>query len=463
MDGYKDQVPTGRLTLCMAAINRVSNFPFVLIASFVIFLFLADPASSGGGHLPVPVGRLLIKVSRLYNSKDYARAVEVIKKFRKESAHPDYANNPELLFVLGNCYLCLDDYKNAAASYRKALLTRPEHAPTWLNMANAQYNLKDYSGAATSFLKAFELQDKKNPELLYYCGMCRLLSDDSRGAVEILKRLFREFPGSGKPQWKEGMARALMADDRGREALPWLREIVSGARGERKKQWSQVLLYQYIDLGMNREARSLALELARSWPEEEPWWTALIHVSLKQGRMEDALMALMVVSFLRPLDASETKLLADLNLQAGIPAKALPVYVELLDSSPSVPLLEYAVYACRSLGDYEKALELLEKYPDILSKAPDLMMARGDMLYGLSRYRAAFDAYVEAARVLNRQNGGHYQDETGRAWFMAGYSAWQAGETERALRAVQKAEKYPGQRRQAAQLREYLENVLGSS
>ncbi len=447
----------------MAYLNRVTNLTLVIMTSFVIFLFLADPASSGSGQLPVPVGRLLIKVSRLYNSKDYTIAVEVIKKFRKESAHPDYANNPELLFVLGNCYLCLDDYKNAAASYRKALLIRPEHAPTWMNMANAQYNLKDYSGAATSFLKAFDLQDKKNPELLYYCGMCRLLSDNSAGAVEILKRLFREYPKSVKPQWKEGMVRALMVDDRGREALPWLREIVAGSRGERKKQWSQVLLYQYIDLGMNREARSLALELVRSWPEEERWWKALIHVSLKQGRMEDALMALMVISYLRPLDASETRLLADLNLQAGIPAKALPVYVELLNSSPSVPLLEYAVYACRSLGDHEKALELLEKYPDILSKAPDLMMVRGDMLYSLSRYRAAFDAYVEAAGVMDRQHGGHYKDEAGRAWFMAGYSAWQAGETERALRAVQKAEKYPRQRRQAAQLRGYLENVQGSS
>ncbi len=404
------------------------------------------------------VGVLLFRVSRLYSEEKYSEAAALIRKFRAQNN--DAGDSPELLFALGNCCLAMKDYRCALTSYRQVVSIRPDHGPAWQNMANAQYNLQQYGPAATSFLRAFELQKEKDPDLLYYSGMCYLLSGDGHKATEVFQRLFDSFRGKIEPQWKEGMVRALIACGRNRRAIPLIEELVAGYTGEKKKQWGELLLYQYVQMKMYKKAHRLALELARLFPADDHCWKAVAHVALELGKTEDALAAMMIVSFIRPLNDREARLLADLNLQVGIPQKALVRYESLLEARPSPTILQYAVYACRALGQPERALSLLDTYRKIAGKSLSLLMARADILYGLSRYRSALHAYECAAQFRGKSVCRHDRKERGRAWLMAGYCALQIQEYKKAHQAFTKAAGFPALKNRAVEARKYVEKVL---
>ncbi len=449
----------------------------VLVPAVTVVLVLSLLAPSfvlaAERGLPPPVSGLLFKVSGLFERGKYGKAADVIRSFQKESNGSGIGDHPELFFALGNCYLSMKNYTLAADAYREAARRRADHAPTWLNLANALYNMEDYEEAASCFERAFSLGPKKDPELLYYSGVCRLLSGNAAGAVKVFERLLRDFHASERPEWKQGMARALIASGQGRRAIPLIEEMVQGLRGRERKEWSLVLLYQYLDSGMVRRASGLARRLAQQWPEEERWWKALVNVSIKCDRLEDALMGMMIISYLRPLDASETRLLADLNLQAGIPLKALGAYERLLasgrcgDREQRRVLLKYAVHACRRLGEGERALSLLDKYHEMAERDAGLMLARADLLYMMQRYDEAYDAYVMAAgmkqkRGRARRHGIRLGSEQGRAWLMAGYSAWKSGDVRNARRAFLKAGSFASQKKRAGDMLSYLEQMQGA-
>lgn len=454
MDGNNHKVQAGKLIMYieLSLEGTLINRP-ILSGILVVWLvlFFITPAH-GRDALPVPAGILLFRVSKLYADREYAKAARVIEKFRRENKGKDYADNEKILFALGNCYLALKDYAHAIKNYKQAVAGNPSHSPSWENMANALYNMKKYREAAKAFMHAYQILEKKRPELLYYCGVCYLMAGESHYSIRIFDKLFDDFPRDIRPAWKEGMARALIEDGQNKRALPLILELVSIYTGAEKKQWNQILLYQYLHLGMNRQALKLALSLARTYPGEARWWKAVAHVTLEQGGMEEALMALMIVSYIRPLDEDETRLLADMNLQVGIPVKALPAYEAVLAARPDPVALRYLVYACQRLGDKEKALMFLEKYKGIVRKSPVLMMCRADLLYELRRYRKALETYMHAAR--------HKGDERGRAWLMAGYCAWQLDDLKTALYAFGKAGKFPAQKKKAIELRDYISKTL---
>ncbi len=431
-------------------------FSVALVAALLLFftssLLYARQGMSHG------VGVLLFRVSKLYSEEKYSEAAALIKKYCVQNKGAGEA--PELLFALGNCCLAMKDYQCAVNSYRRAISIRPDNAPAWQNMANAQYNLGHYGQAAKSFLRAFELQGGKHPDLLYYSGICCLLSGDCHKAIKHFQRLLDSFHGNMDTRWKEGMVRALIACGRNRRAVPMLEELVSIYTGEKKKQWGEILLYQYVQMKMYRKAHRLAQELARLFPADDHCWKVLSQVALEQGATEEALAAMMIVSFIRPLNAREARLLADLNLQAGIPQKALGCYERLLEARPSSTILKYAVYACRALGQMEKALSLLDTYRKIAERDLGLLMARADILYSLSRYRSALHAYERAARFRSKSVCRHGRKERGRAWFMAGYCALQIQEYKTAHQAFKKAATFPALRKRAVEAEKYVEKVL---
>jgi len=456
MDGHADQVQAGVIVVffvfSLLSGKQYSRNPWNNPVFFILFLLLFVVSEAFATEtLPAPVNRLLYQVSRLYEHEEYARAAELVEKFRKSAE--SYADYPDVLFAQGNCCIAMQKYQCAVRSYRKVVSARPEFAAAWQNMAGALYNLGRYEDAAHGFARAFDVEKTKNPEMLYYSGVCFLMAENGHEAADVLQRLLNEFSAKAKPEWHEAMVRALVVDNRSREALPLLRELVSTCTGEKKKQWAEFLLYQYLQLGMNRSAGELAHELARTWPLEERWWKAVAHAALKQGDMEDAVMALTILSFIRPLDTKEARLLADLNLNVDIPVKALPVYEKLLAERPSPELLKYVIYACRKLGTGDRALELLETYRKVALQDLSLVMMQGDILYGTSRYRDALDAYMQAAN-LGEKGGRHgakrmSRSERGRAWLMAGYCAWQVNDLETADRAFSMAARFASQKKQA--------------
>jgi tetratricopeptide (TPR) repeat protein len=340
--------------------------------------------------LPLPVRVVLNQIHPLLQGKDYSRAVERLLAFQSRggpapapgAADPKGYHHPEIYYALGNCYLLQEQFKPAAAAYRQAVARDPGHTYAWLNLAKACYEMKDYAEAGRCFGQGYASAEKKNPEHLYLSAAAYLMAGDHMQSIAVFERLLSAHLKDIKPQWKEYLVHALLAAAQPRRALPYIRELARVYTGDKQVQWQEILLYQYLQLGMNTEA----------------------------------LAALTIYAFLAPLSLEKKKLLADLSLQAGIPVKAAPVYEICLKEKSDKAFLRKLIIAYRQLGRSETALERLDDF-DLQPDDGELLMLKAELLYAQRMFEQAAAAFRRAAK----NDGPH----AGRAWLMAGYCAWQ--------------------------------------
>lgn len=356
-------------------------------------------------NLPPAVRAVLFKVNAMLQKKDYPRAIETLLAFQAkggpvpETGRPDPRGyrHPEIYYCLGNCYLLQEQYKPAIAAYGHSVAKDPKHAFAWLNLAKANYEMGNYAEAGRCFGQGYEAGLKKKPKDLYFSAAAYLMAGDHRRSIGIFERLMAAHPAAIKPEWKENLVHALMAANMQRRALPHIRELADIYTGAKQIQWQEILLYQFVKLDMRAEALAYARMLTRRAPTIAKWWKALTHIQLNDGQYEEALAALIVYSFLSPLTMDEKQLLADLNLQLGIPVKAAPVYEACLQDKPDKKLLQRLVLAYRQLGRPDTALERVDAF-QIDPKDADLMLLKGELHYQLKQFDKVSAAYRKAAQ-----------------------------------------------------------------
>jgi tetratricopeptide (TPR) repeat protein len=424
-----------------------------LLIGFLMVLFFipalgAAREKGGSPSLPLPAQLVLSKVQPMIQAKEYQRAIQTLKAFQARGGpardpageDPKGYHHAEIEFCLGNCYLMSNQYEAAAVAYRRALARDPDHTFAWLNLANAHYEMNQHADAGHCFGKAYETSTEKKPEYLYYSAVAYLMGEDHHRSIEIFGKLFALHPDAIKPEWKENMVHALLAAEQPRRALPYIRELARIYSGEKQIQWQEILLHQYMHLDMQREALDLAHRLTRQAPTLAKWWKALAHIELNAEHYEDALMALTIYSFLTPLTVDEKKLLAELNLQLNIPAKAAPLYEACLKEKTDKRMLQQLAIAYRQLGKPETALAAIDAV-DPASDDAEIMLLKGELLYSLQQFDKAVNAYKQAAKHKGRH--------VGRAWLMAGYAAWQINDIAASKDAFAKAAEHRHQRKAA--------------
>lgn len=376
--------------------------------------------------IPMAARTALSQAVRLIDQKAYDKAIDTLKAFQSEGASaggaesdPKGRHHPEIYFTLGTCYLFADNYRQAVRALEKALEKDPGHVSAWLNLAKARYELGDYAGAAHGYLKAYDAVAEKKPEYLYFSAAAYLMAQKNDLSIAAFQRLFTSHPDRILPEWLENFIHALLTAGRSREALPHIRRMAEEVDGGKKDQWQEILLQQYMQLDMRHEARVYAGSLARQHLTRSKWWKALAHVELQDGKYKPALVALTVCSYIEPLTDPETKLLADLHLQLGIPVKAAPLYEKSLQNQFNDRVLQNLMLALQQSGRAAAALDALQRFAP-RTNDPELLMLKADLLYGLSDFKTAAPVYRKVAEAGGRQKG--------RAWLMAGYAAFQAGD-----------------------------------
>jgi tetratricopeptide (TPR) repeat protein len=383
------------------------------------------PAAPKMSDIPLPARVALSRAAALMREKAYDRAIEVLSAFQARGGPPEKQaktdprgyHHPEIYFAIGTCYLFENDCKRAAPLFEKALEKDPAFISAWLNLARAEYELGDYRRAAQCFENAYDRAIPQNPEHLYYCGAAYLMAREYEPSIRAFQRLLKSHPEEFTLAWRETFVHALLSAGRPAEALPHIRLLTQSFTGEKQVQWQEILLQEYMQLDMRREALSYARSLTEQAPTRAKWWKALAHLHLQQNAYKPALAALTIYSYLSPLTDVEARLLADLHLQLGIPAKAAPLYESELAKKTDTRLLHNLVAALQQLGKPEEALEALMRFAPG-SKDAELLVLRADLLYSLKLYRQAAESYLLAAKTDTRH--------TGRAWLMAGYAALQA-------------------------------------
>ena len=418
----------------------------------VLWVVLIGPAvlsaSADSSDLPGSARVVLSPAARLIQDKAYAQATALLQEFQARSGpfpgpsgdDPRGAHHPEIYFALGTCHLLLEDYHPARAAYEKALQRDPDHINSWLNLAQAGYALKDYATAARGFAEAYNRAPSPDPEHLYNSAAALLMAEQYGPAIAVFDKLFAQHVEAIQPAWRENYVHALLAENQVRQALPHIRRLAATTTGEKQIQWQEILLHQYLQLEMDQAARDLIRQLTREAPLRAKWWHAMAHVALQDNRYEQALMAMTVVGYLRPLSRQETKLVADLHLQVGIPVKAVPLYTAALEKDCDLRLLKSLVRALQQLDRLQEALDVCRRFKPKTCDG-DLLMTEADLLYALDRFEEAGQAYRRVARADRRR--------AGRAWLMAGYAALQLQDAAAGREALAKAVTFQGQRQAA--------------
>nr|WP_320012190.1 tetratricopeptide repeat protein [uncultured Desulfobulbus sp.] len=404
-----------------------SRLVFLVSSVLVLLLLATGPVSAS--DLPVQSRLVLAKVAPLMKAKAYSKAIGMLEPAlaKKETRHA------ELAFALGNCRMLSGQIKGAIKAYSLAVQLDPKHASGWLNLARAQYESKAYTEAGQSFARAYGLEKSKKAQTLYFSAASYQQGGSYQRAIAAYERLFSAHKRSLKAQWREQYIHVLVDGGQRKKALPLIREQISRSSGEQKTRWQEVLLSLYMRFNMHKEGAELARQLIEEHPQQAKWWKALTHTQLAANRYEDGLAALVGYSMLEPLNTREKQLLADLYLQNGIPAKAAPLYSQLLRAKSDAQIVQRLALSYRQLDQSEKALAVLRNSDKLKSK-PNLLMLEGEICYRLKRFAEASTSYQAAASIKGRHQG--------QSWLMAGYSAMQNHDYQASRKALAQAVHY---------------------
>lgn len=457
----------------------VSNKIWILIAVIVCILVQPPVYADQKEEIPRSVGLVLNKAYGFLDKKEISKAIEILESFQakgKKNLKPGARNRIQdrkgythylVDFTLGNCYLLSDRMPNhiskAASHYNSAIKKKPDFSPAWLNLARCHYELNRPEQAGICFLTAYDTADEKKPEILFYSATSFMAAEDNENALKVLKRLLSSHKDRMKIEWKESLVQVYLAVNQPYDALPLIEELATKTGGKKKKQWQKVLLHQYLSLNMNAKALDYARQLTREYPLEFKWWKALAHLHLMENRYEKGLVALTVYSHLTPLTDQEKRLLADLNLTLGIPIQAALLYEEILSKNMDIGIVEKLAESYLSLHRPQDALQWVEKG---LGRSPEtkLLMLKGNLLYDMKKYPEAMVVFESIPRYEHsgHEHSGHEHsggEHSGQALLMAGYSAWNAGNMDRAQQAFKKASHYSKQRKTARKLLRQLEKA----
>ena len=79
------------------------------------------------------------KAQESYENKDYQVAIDCLKTQLEYYPNPD-----EIIFLLADCYYCLNDYDNANQYLDKLIEINPNHENLWFKKAQIASSQKDY-------------------------------------------------------------------------------------------------------------------------------------------------------------------------------------------------------------------------------------------------------------------------------------------------------------------------------
>jgi len=400
------------------------------------WIWICGPASAAERQpLPLSVRRVLYQAQSLIEKNDLEKARIKLETFRSKKQRSHYL----IEFTLGDIAMRAAAYPRASAAYHRALKLNPDFAPAWMNLGKAAYEMADYLHAADYFQRAYRTAAAPHPERLYYSAMAYLMAARPHRGLEMFQALLTQYPAAVKLEWKPVLVQLYLALDRPLDALPVIEELAAQSALPQKAQWQETLIGQYLQLGKVDQALAYTRRLTRTAPLVPRWWKALAHLLLERRDYEAALEALVIYTKLTAPGPAEKRLLADLNLQVGIPSVAADYYRDLFSKNPDKEILTRLVYTLRLMDRPDEALRYLDAYLSDQA-APDLFLIKGELLYDMKNYAAAAEAFRRCAQAPSL---------AGRAWLKAGYASWQAHNMAAAIAEFTRASRYPDQKKSA--------------
>lgn len=427
----------------------------LLTPILIVLLFLSGTqyTIASSARIPIRVQIVLSKIAPLLENEKYQEAIALLTEFkaRKKDTKPNIGDHPEINFALGNCHMFLEQVEEARIWYSRTVKSDKNHLPGWQNLARTEYELDNFLAASVAFHTAYDLTDNKKADLLYYSAVNLLMADELQECLTQFDTLLQRHPADVTLEWKENLVHALIQADKPRKALKYIKELATNFTGEKQERWQEILLQQYMVLDMPREAIALAHILTRKDPTNPKWWKSIVHIQLQEDRLDKALAAMTIYSYLSPLKPDEEKLLGDLFMQQGVPKKAVTHYTNYSEKKNNPQTVESLISAYLSLGETEQALRKLKKFGTEFPEQKYEML-QGEIYYVQKEYKQAAIHYGKAAKA----EGKHAP----RAFLMTAYCYWQQGKTKEALEHFYNAAKTAQFKKEAEGAIKILEQAI---
>jgi tetratricopeptide (TPR) repeat protein len=369
--------------------------------------------------MPFALRVVLNDAYKHFDSQEYKKAIETLDKFRGENKSG--SDHYLIDFSLGNAWLYMNNPSKAVSFYESAIFKNKDFSAAWLNLARCRYDLSQFGKAAEAFEKGYETSSPKEGEILYYAAASYFTANNASKSIEIMERLFGNHP-----------------DD---------------IKLEKKIQWQEAILYQYLSMNMQKKALRLAGQLTETYPLEPKWWKALAHIHLSEDRYQEALAAMTIYGYLQPYNEKEKKLMAELSLMAGIPAKAVSYYESLHAQTSESSIIVKIVQSYQMMNQPQQALKWAEKGL-MQTKSSELMMQKATILYELREFDKSMQAFES---IVKEKNG-----DIGLAWLMIGFAAAQSDDLNKARIAFKNASQFERHQKTALSQLEQIKKVKRS-
>ncbi len=238
------------------------------------------------------------KAQDLIQQEKVMEAIKVLEDFRKkaeevsEKAAAGYTHY-YVDFMLGNTCLMYTEsagkgsnqlLERAASAYEATVRKKRDLSPAWLNLAKCRYDLDQMQKAADAFKTGYETCEEKKASHLYYAAICYFQADAHQKALKTFYELMESHPKEITLDWKESLVSILFAMDRNKEALPVVETLAAQCKGQKRKKWQEILLYQYLELKMDKKALKYGKFLTSTDPLEPKWWKSVSHLHLASVR-----------------------------------------------------------------------------------------------------------------------------------------------------------------------------------
>jgi predicted Zn-dependent protease len=381
----------------------------------------------------------------------YAEAIDVLEPLLERDTH-----HPLVDFYRGLIAQSRQDYAAAVPWFERSVAGGPTLHAGWINLAQCRFQIQDYAAAAQAFTRSYALSDPSEPLWRYNAALAWYQAGELVRARELMLQLLEDFPTAVELQWRELLVHIYLhreGEQNHRLALAHVEILAQQSSAAAQRRWREYLIHLYLQLDMREKAEEFVAHLLEVEILEPRWWRIAAHLHLEAQRYADALVALQMVGFLAPGDMREERLRADLCMQLGIPVQAIPYFTNLLENDvaevqETKALLGLAqAYVQRHKP--QEALRYLAQIDTTQESVPQLRL-RAQILYMRKDYVQAHAAYAALARREQQPRN------SARAWLLAGYAAWNAGELDAAQAALTHAEQEPEFSSQTKQLRRHL-------
>ena len=130
----------------------------------------------------------------LYYAKNYREAAAVLERLVNakdddsgKTARPSYAKRADIRIAIGECYMEMDQPREARENFEMASQLQPENVTVWLNLAKAALRLNDPKRAELSLKKAMSL-DAKNADANLLMGYLNIQQNKLNEALASFKK-----------------------------------------------------------------------------------------------------------------------------------------------------------------------------------------------------------------------------------------------------------------------------------